>query len=75
MLCCSNLCKGAIDLKCKLPAFDRAQTEAYVHAPHTGGTEEIFTDKVIDEIIPTQPERPECQQGLYAQPTECGSAQ
>lgn len=41
-----------IDLKCELPAFDRAQTEAYIHAhlAYAGSTQEIFTDKAMDEI-------------------------
>ena len=41
-----------IDLKCELPAFDRSQTEAYLHAhlAYADGSEEIFTDKAMDEI-------------------------
>ena len=41
-----------IDLKCELPAFDRSQVEAYMHAhlAYADGDKEIFTDKAIDEI-------------------------
>jgi type II secretory pathway predicted ATPase ExeA len=41
-----------IDLKCELPAFDRAQTEAYIqaHLAYAKGAIDIFTDKAMDEI-------------------------
>ncbi|MUG68388.1 AAA family ATPase [Paenibacillus campinasensis] len=41
-----------IDLQCKLPHFDRAQTEAYIerHMTYAGATRDIFTDGAIDDI-------------------------
>lgn len=41
-----------IDLQCKLPHFDRAQTGAYIerHMAYAGATRDIFTDGAIDDI-------------------------
>lgn len=41
-----------IDLQCKLPHYDRAQTGAYVqrHMTYAGAERDIFTDGAIDDI-------------------------
>uniref|UniRef100_UPI0025B052C5 ExeA family protein n=1 Tax=Enterocloster clostridioformis TaxID=1531 RepID=UPI0025B052C5 len=42
-----------IDLSCILPHLDRAQTERYIRSyfAYAGGRQDIFTDKVMDEIF------------------------
>lgn len=41
-----------IDLQCKLPHYDRAQTGAYIerHMTYAGAERDIFTDGAIDDI-------------------------
>ena len=41
-----------IDIKCELPQYDRSQTGEYIqsHLRYAAGTQDIFTDKAIDEI-------------------------
>lgn len=41
-----------IDLQCKLPHFDRAQTSEYIqrHLAYAGATQDIFSDGAIDDI-------------------------
>lgn len=41
-----------IDLQCKLPHYDRAQTGAYIqrHMEYAGADRDIFTDGAIDDI-------------------------
>jgi general secretion pathway protein A len=41
-----------IDLQCKLPHYDRAETGAYIerHMTYAGADRDIFTDGAIDEI-------------------------
>jgi len=41
-----------IDLQCKLPHYDRAQTAAYIerHMAYAGAERDIFTDGAIDDI-------------------------
>lgn len=41
-----------IDIKCEIPQYDRAQSEEYIqaHLRYAEGTQDIFTDKAIDEI-------------------------
>lgn len=41
-----------IDLQCKLPHYDRAQTEAYIgrHLAYAGADRDVFTDGAIDDI-------------------------
>ncbi|CAM3355810.1 ExeA family protein [Marinicrinis lubricantis] len=41
-----------IDLQCKLPHYDRAQTGAYIerHMTYAGADRDIFTDGAIDDI-------------------------
>ncbi|WP_240353214.1 hypothetical protein [Cohnella algarum] len=42
-----------IDLKCKLPHFDRAQTGAYVarHMSYAGTEHDVFTEAAIDDVF------------------------
>jgi general secretion pathway protein A len=44
--------KQRIDLQCKLPYYDRAQTGDYIkrHLEYAGATQDIFSDGAIDEI-------------------------
>ncbi len=41
-----------IDMYCVLPRFDRAETEEYIksHMDYAGCTQEIFTEKAVDEV-------------------------
>lgn len=41
-----------IDIKCEISSFDRSQTEGYMeaHLSYAGISQDIFTDKAIDEI-------------------------
>ncbi|MFC5406574.1 ExeA family protein [Cohnella soli] len=41
-----------IDLQCKLPHYDRAETGAYIerHMTYAGADRDIFTDSAIDEV-------------------------
>lgn len=42
-----------IDLQCKLPHYDRAETGAYIerHMTYAGADRDIFTDGAIDEVF------------------------
>lgn len=42
-----------IDIKCEIPQYDRSQTEEYIrsHLRYADGSQDIFTDKAIDEIF------------------------
>lgn len=42
-----------IDLQCKLPHYDRAQTSSYIerHMTYAGTERDIFTDGAIDEVF------------------------
>lgn len=41
-----------IDIKCEIPQYDRSQTGEYIqaHLTYAGGSQDIFTDKAVDEI-------------------------
>ncbi|MDU2210145.1 MAG: type II secretory pathway protein [Eubacterium sp.] len=41
-----------IDLQCKLPHFDRSQTQAYIqkHLAYAGASQDIFSEVAIDDI-------------------------
>ena len=41
-----------IDIKCEIPQYDRSQTGEYIgsHLRYANGSQEIFTEKAIDEI-------------------------
>ena len=41
-----------IDLQCKISYYDRSQVHAYIerHLTYAGATQDLFTDKAIDEI-------------------------
>jgi type II secretory pathway predicted ATPase ExeA len=43
---------GRIDIKCELPAMDRAELDTYIktHLSYAGGKDEIFTDAALNEL-------------------------
>lgn len=44
-----------VDMYCTLPHLDRAETERYIksHLDYSGCTQELFTDKALDEVYKT----------------------
>jgi len=49
---CYAAIRQRIDIKCELPQYDRAQSGEYIqaHLRYAAGTQDIFTDKALDEI-------------------------
>jgi len=47
-----TIIRQRIDLQCKIPYYDRSQVQVYIerHLTYAGATQDLFTDKAIDEI-------------------------